>query len=89
MGIVKPINTEYGVEATYWNIGALNKDYFSKSIEVTMYGFSSYQSRLDGAKPLSMGKIVLAGEDYIDTIERSEVYKKIKEKQEFVDSEDK
>ena len=89
MGILKPINTEYGVQATYWNIGAISKDYFLKSIEVTMYGFSSYESRLDGAKPLSMGKIVLSGDDYLDTLERPDAYKKIKEKPEFCNSEDK
>jgi len=88
MALEKSIDTDYGIPATYWNIGAVQEDFKGKGTEVTFYGYASKQARDDGKQPLSAGKVQIAGDDYVVEADRATLYALIKQKPEFEGAED-
>ena len=88
MALIKTIDTDFGIPATYWNIGAVQEDFKGKGTEVTFYGYANEQARLDGKQPLSAGKVQIAGEEYIAGADRAALYIIIKQKPEFEGAED-
>jgi hypothetical protein len=83
MALLKAIDTDYGIQAEYWSIGAVQEDFKGKGTEVTFYGYASHQARLDGKQPLSAGKVQIAGDEYVAGADRSALYAIIKLKPEF------
>lgn len=83
MAIIKSIPTDFGVEASYWNIGAVQEDFKGKGTEVTFYGYASKEAREDGKQPLSAGKVQLAGDEYVVGADRATLYAVIKQRPEF------
>jgi hypothetical protein len=83
MALNKSINTEYGIPATYWNIGAVQEDFKGQGTEVTFYGYASQEARQEGKQPLSAGKVQIAGEDYVADADRQALYAILKQKPEF------
>jgi hypothetical protein len=83
MALIKSIDTEFGIPATYWNIGAVQEDFKGKGTEVTFYGYASKEAKDDGKQPLSAGKIQIAGADYVAGADRATLYQTIKLKPEF------
>jgi rubrerythrin len=83
MALAKSIDTEYGIPATYWNIGAVQEDFKGKGTEVTFYGYASKEAREEGKQPLSAGKVQIAGEEYVAGADRATLYATIKQKPEF------
>ena len=88
MALLKSVDTEFGIPATYWNIGAVHEDFKGKGTEVTFYGYANQQARDDGKQPLSAGKVQLTGDEYIAGADRQALYEIIKQKPEFVGAED-
>lgn len=88
MAIIKSIQTDFGIPATYWNIGAVQEDFKGRGTEVTFYGYADKQSRLDGKQPLSAGKIQITGNDYQAGADRAALYQVLKQKPEFEGSQD-
>lgn len=83
MAIIKAIPTDFGVEAAYWNIGAVQEDFKGRGTEVTFYGYASKEARDEGKQPLSAGKVQLAGEEYVVGADRATLYAVIKQRPEF------
>jgi hypothetical protein len=83
MALNKSINTEYGIPATYWNIGAVQEDFKGKGTEVTFYGYASQEARQEGKQPLSAGKFQIAGDEYVADANRPELYAILKLRPEF------
>jgi hypothetical protein len=83
MALLKSIPTEFGINAEYWNIGAVQEDFKGKGTEVTFYGYASKQAKDDGKQPLSAGKVQIAGEEYVAGASRATLYQTIKQKPEF------
>ena len=83
MALLKTIDTDYGIPAEYWNIGAVQEDFKGRGIEVTIYGYASAQARQTGKQPLSAGKIQISGDDYVAGADRAQLYSIIKQKPEF------
>lgn len=83
MALLKSIDTEFGIPATYWNIGAVQEDFKGKGTEVTFYGYANKQARDDGKQPLSAGKVQIAGDEYVAGADRGTLYQTIKQKPEF------
>lgn len=79
MALGKSINTDFGVDATYWNIGACAEDFKNGGVEVTLYGYANEQSRLDGKQPMSIAKVQFTGDRYTPDCSRAELYEKIKQ----------
>ena len=65
------IDTDFGIPASYWNIGAVHEDFKGKGTEVTFYGYASHDARLAGKQPLSAGKIQITGEEYVPGADRA------------------
>jgi hypothetical protein len=83
MALLKSVITDFGVSATYWNIGAVQEDFKGEGSEVTFYGYANKQARLDGKQPLSAGKVQFSGSDYVAGATRAQLYAKLKQKPEF------
>jgi len=88
MALLKAIPSDFGIDATYWNIGAVQEDFKGKGTEVTFYGYASKQARDEGKQPLSAGKVQIAGDEYVAGADRQALYEIIKQKPEFAGAED-
>ena len=88
MALIKSIMTEFGVEANYWSIGAVQEDFKGRGTEVTFYGYASKEARDAGKQPLSAGKVQIAGDEYVAGADRAALYAIIKQKPEFEGAED-
>ena len=88
MALKKSVMTEFGVEAQYWNIGAVQEDFKGKGTEVTFYGYASKDARDAEKQPLAAGKVQIAGDEYVAGADRAQLYAIIKQKPEFEGAED-
>jgi len=88
MALIKEIDTDFGIQATYWNIGAVQEDFKGRGTEVTFYGYASKEAREAGKQPLSAGKVQIAGDEYIAGADRAALYAIIKQKPEFIGATD-
>lgn len=88
MALIKSIDTDYGIPASYWNIGAVQEDFKGKGTEVTFYGYASQEARESGKQPLSAGKVGITGDEYVAGADRAALYSIIKQKPEFEGAED-
>lgn len=88
MALIKSIDTEFGIPATYWNIGAVQEDFKGCGTEITFYGYASQEARFANKQPLSAGKMQLTGSEYIAGADRQALYQIIKQRAEFVDAVD-
>ena len=88
MALIKSIPTDFGINAEYWNIGAVQEDFKGKGTEVTFYGYANEQARVDGKQPLSAGKVQIAGDEYVAGADRAALYAIIKQKSEFEGAQD-
>ena len=52
MAIIKSIDTQYGVVASYWKVSTLNVDWHNKRCELVMAGYADEQAREDGKNPI-------------------------------------
>jgi hypothetical protein len=88
MGLLISIDTDYGLPATYWNIGAVQEDFKGKGTEVTFYGYASQEARLAGKQPLSAGKAQITGAEYVAGADRATLYGILKQRPEFAGAQD-
>ena len=88
MALIKSVDTDFGIPATYWNIGAVQEDFKGKGIEVTFYGYASQEARQADKQPLSAGKVQITGDEYVAGADRAALYVIIKQKPEFEGAED-
>jgi len=88
MALLKSIDTDYGIPATYWNIGAVQEDFKGQGTEITFYGYASKEAREAGKQPLSAGKVQIGGDEYVAGADRAQLYVIIKQKPEFEGSTD-
>ena len=88
MALIKAIPTEFGIDANYWNIGAVQEDFKGKGTEVTFYGYASKEAREQGKQPLSAGKVQISGDEYVAGADRAALYSIIKQRPEFDGAQD-
>lgn len=88
MALIKAVDTDFGIQATYWNIGAVQEDFKGQGTEVTFYGYASQEAREAGKQPLAAGKAQITGEEYVAGADRSALYAVIKQRPEFEGAED-
>lgn len=88
MALIKEVETDFGVNSVYWNIGAVQEDFKGRGTEVTFYGYASKEARDSGKQPLSAGKVQIAGDDYVAGADRAALYAIIKQKPEFAGAQD-
>ena len=83
MALNKSIPTDFGIDASYWHIGAVQEDFKGQGTEVTFYGYASKEAREQGKQPLSAGKVQIAGDEYVAGADRAALYAIIKQRPEF------
>jgi hypothetical protein len=88
MALIKAVPTDFGIDANYWNIGAVQEDFKGQGTEVTFYGYASKAAREEGKQPLSAGKVQISGDEYVAGADRAALYAIIKQKPEFEGAED-
>jgi rubrerythrin len=88
MALIKSIDTDFGIPASYWNIGSVQEDFKGKGTEVTFYGYASKEAREAGKQPLSAGKMQIADDEYVAGADRQALYQIIKLRPEFEGAED-
>ena len=88
MALIKSVDTDFGIPATYWNIGAVQEDFKGQGTEVTFYGYASQEAREAGKQPLSAGKVQIAGAEYVAGADRQTLYSILKQRPEFDGAED-
>jgi hypothetical protein len=75
MAIQAPIQTQFGVPATYWHIRHLVNDFQSNGVIVFLAGYASAEARRDGKEPLTvLQEIRLPGLKASDEPRRGEIY---------------
>ena len=88
MALIKEVETDFGVNSCYWNIGAVQEDFKGRGTEITFYGYASKEARDSGKQPLSAGKVQISGDEYVAGADRAALYQIIKRKPEFEGAED-
>ena len=80
MALLKSVKTEYGIDATYWNIYSINEDFKNKSLEVAINGYVSKEVRDDNLNPVAWQNLQFTGDEYIKDATREAVYLALKAK---------
>lgn len=78
MALKKSVNTDYGVEATYWNIGSYQEDFKNKTADITMHGYATEKARKEEKQPMAAWQYRFTGESYVPDRNRDEIYKTLK-----------
>ena len=87
MALLKSVNTDFGIDATYWNIFSINEDFKNKSLEVVINGYVSKEVRDENHNPVAWQNLTLNGYEYIKDATRQAVYLALKAK-DFADAKD-
>ena len=87
MALLKTVKTNFGIDATYWNIASINENFKDKTLEVVMFGYISQEIRASDSDPVSWKTFQFIENDYIKDATRALVYAALKTK-EFDDSKD-
>ena len=61
MALLKSIPTDFGINAEYWNIGAVQEDFKGRGTEVTFYGYANQQARQDGKRDCLLNAVAVHG----------------------------
>lgn len=88
MALNKAIHTDFGIDANYWNIGAVQEDFKGQGAQITLYGYLDAAARLAGKQPLAATQLTLVGADYVADADRATLYGVIKTKEGFEGSSD-
>jgi hypothetical protein len=87
MALLKTLQTNYGIDATYWNIFSITEDFKNKSLEVVINGYVSKEVRDENHNPVAWQNLTFTGDDYIKDATREAVYLALKAK-DFSDAKD-
>jgi hypothetical protein len=80
MALLKAVKTNYGIDATYWNIFSINEDFKNKSLEVVINGYVSKEVRDENHNAVAWQNLQFTGDDYIKDATREAVYLALKAK---------
>jgi len=78
MGLKKDIETNFGIPASYWNIGEEHKDYREMNNRVVLYGYASEFARREGAVPISSSQVLIKDANFNPDATRENLYNYIK-----------
>jgi hypothetical protein len=87
MALLKAVKTNFGIDATYWNIFSINENFKDKVTEVVVVGYATKEVRDNNLQPCAWKNIQFTGEGYIKDTTREAIYLALKAK-DFSDAED-
>jgi hypothetical protein len=91
MALQKNIETNYGVEATYWKICITNFDWYKKLSRITIYGFLNRETRDNLKESLAIKSYAFNDDDFTFDYQEdiiAHAYNKLKVLPEWEDAED-
>jgi hypothetical protein len=80
MALLKSVKTEYGIDATYWNIYSINEDFKNKLLEVAINGYVNKEVRDENHNPVAWQNLQFTGDEYIKDATREAIYLALKAK---------
>jgi len=80
MALLKSVKTNYGIDATYWNIYSIKEDFKNKLLDVVINGYVSKEVRYQSFEPCAWQNLQFTGDDYIKDATREAVYLALKAK---------
>ena len=80
MALLKAVKTNYGIDATYWNIFSINEDFKNKSLEVVINGYVSKEVRDENHNPVAWQNLTFTDDEYIKDATREAIYLALKAK---------
>jgi hypothetical protein len=87
MALLKSVKTNFGIDATYWNISSIVEDFRTKNVVAVIVGYVSKEARNNNDYPITSDNLTFAGDDYIKDATREAVYLALKTK-DFSDAKD-
>jgi len=87
MALLKSVKTNYGIDATYWNIFSITEDFKNKNLEVVINGYVSKEVRDEDHNPVAWQNLQFTGDEYIKDATREAIYLALKTK-DFSDAKD-
>ena len=87
MALLKAVKTNFGIDATYWNIFSIQEDFKNATNEIVIVGYASKEVRDENLNPVAWNNLTFAGDDYIQDATRALVYGALKAK-DFSDATD-
>jgi len=89
MGLIIEKPSIYGVNATYFNIGAIRASYINKKVEAFVCGYISYEARTEGKKPITTKLYYFGDEiDFSNENLRAQIYQALKNNPDFEGAQD-
>lgn len=88
MALLLNVPTEYGVDATYWNIGAYADDFKGEGSHLTVYGYADEAARRRNNQPLTAVQVQISAGDYAPEMTREQLYTFLKSQPSFIDAND-
>ena len=87
MALLKVVKTNFGIDASYWNIFSIQEDFKNKTLEIIITGYPSKNIRDQDLDPVSWKTFQFFEDDYIKDATRALIYAALKTK-EFADAQD-
>jgi len=88
MALLNALPTDFGVDATYWNIADIAESFCAGFARVTCYGYASEDARRADKQPLVTRCFTLSGDTYVQNVDRAAAYAIIKTDPEFASATD-
>lgn len=82
MALVQSIQTDFGVEASYWHILSLQVNRVQQAVQVTMAGYIDARTRAAGHRPIAVMTLSLDRADFpgsVDGVRYDAVYDWLKQ----------
>lgn len=64
MALIKALPTDFGVDATYWNVLSIEVSRAERSLRVIVAGYLDGEARHDGRRPIAVATVTLSGPDF-------------------------
>ena len=87
MALIKNISTDYGVDATYHNVGSVQVDFRTRALAVTGFSYVDEAAHKAGKQPLAAFSFTVTKEGWQGTDPtREDVYKAMLTLPQFTDA---
>lgn len=82
MALLRSIETDFGVEASYWHVLALQVNRVQQGVQVTMAGYIDARTRAAGHRPIAVMTLSLDRADFpgnADGVRYDAIYDRLKQ----------
>jgi hypothetical protein len=80
MALLKAVKTNFGIDATYWNIFSISEDFKNKTLDIVIVGYASKEIRDENHDACAWQNLQFRDDKYIKDATREAVYLALKAK---------